>query len=55
MTSRHQKIALIIVESKPKKKSENPNLKACIYKVKPKSIQNALIADTNGHGLASTI
>jgi hypothetical protein len=44
-----------MVENKPKKKSENPNLKECIYKVKPKSIQNALRADTSGHGLASTI
>jgi hypothetical protein len=53
--SRHQSVALIIVAIKPKKKSENPNLKECIYKVKPKSIQKALVADTSGHGLASTI
>jgi hypothetical protein len=45
----------MIVAIKPKIKSENPNLNECIYKVKPKSIQNALIADTNGQGLASTI
>jgi hypothetical protein len=53
--SRHHRAAVKTVDSSPSEKRVNPRVKACLYRLRPITLKNALNAAKNGHGLGSTI
>jgi hypothetical protein len=54
-TSRHQKLTLITVVSRPIKKRLRPPLKLCICLVRPNTINRTENPTISGHGLGFTI